>query len=321
VEADGISPDAWHQWFTPDGAVMLCPIPGTRAFQLQATPELDEQGDPLPPTLDSFQRLFDRHARVAGIQLGNPTWLSTWRVNVRMVDRYRVGRVFLAGDAAHVHPIAGGLGMNTGIQDAYNLGWKLALVLAGHAGSVLLDTYEEERLPVAAWTLDVTTDRLRTVLEAVKEPGAGVEAAATPEMGRGYRWSSLAAAGGAADPRVLRAGDRAPDAPCLDATGAPVRLFQLYAGAQFTLLGFGPGSSQAVRDVSAKYPHLVLAYSVDGHKPDLRDRDGHARRAYGITDDTLVLIRPDNYVACFAPADYTAAILAHLDDLHRTDRP
>ncbi|WP_416965373.1 FAD-dependent oxidoreductase, partial [Streptomyces sp. Agncl-13] len=195
VEAEGIGRDVWHQWFTPDGGgVMLCPMPGTNSFQFQAGPELDANGDPLPPTLESFQRIFDRHARVPGVTLTDPTWLSVWRVNVRMVDRMRAGRVFLAGDAAHVHPIAGGLGMNTGIQDAYNLGWKLALATAGRAGPGLLDTYEEERLPVAAWTLGISTDLYARVHEAVKEPGTGVEAAAPPPMGTGYRWSSLAAA-------------------------------------------------------------------------------------------------------------------------------
>ena len=73
-----------------------------------------------------------------------------------MVNRYRIGRVFLAGDAAHIHSPAGGQGMNTGIQDAYNLGWKLGLVLHG-ANASLLDTYEEERLPVAASVLGIST--------------------------------------------------------------------------------------------------------------------------------------------------------------------
>jgi 2-polyprenyl-6-methoxyphenol hydroxylase-like FAD-dependent oxidoreductase len=84
------------------------------------------------------------------VRLHDLTWRSSYRVNVRMVDRLRVDRVFLAGDAAHVHPIAGGLGMNSGIQDAYNLGWKLGLVLAGKATPDLLDTYDEERLPIAS---------------------------------------------------------------------------------------------------------------------------------------------------------------------------
>ncbi|MFJ8056802.1 FAD-dependent monooxygenase [Streptomyces sp. NPDC096142] len=322
VEAEGISRDVWHQWFASDGAgVMLCPMPGTNSFQFQSGPELDADGEPLPPSLESFQRIFERYAGVPGVTLTDPTWLSVWRVNVRMVDRLRVGRVLLAGDAAHIHPIAGGLGMNTGIQDAYNLGWKLALTTAGRADAGLLDTYEEERLPVAAWTLGISTDLYARVREAVREPGTGVEAAAPPPMGTGYRWSSLArsslahastsdasasdattvgdattvSAPAVGDPAVLRPGDRAPDAPCLDAAGDPVRLFQVYADPRFTLLGFGAEVAGAVGKLGVEHEGLVQAFAIDGG--DLRDHEGHARRAYGVTGPALVLVRPDNHIA------------------------
>src|SRR3712207_2767860 len=194
VVVDGLVDEAWHQWFGQDGAVLLSPFRGTTSWQLQASPERDAAGKVLPPSLEGFQRLFDRHARLPGVRLRGLTWTSTWTVNVRMVDRYRVGRVFLAGDAAHVHPIAGGLGMNTGIQDAWNLGWKLGLVATGHADPGLLDTYEEERLPVAAWTLDLTSERLRVVLDDIKVRGQGMDAVAVPEgtgLGINYRWSVL----------------------------------------------------------------------------------------------------------------------------------
>ncbi|MFD9407367.1 FAD-dependent monooxygenase [Streptomyces sp. NPDC059989] len=177
VTAPGLSREFWHQWFTSDGgAMLLCPIPGTDIFQLQASRELDERGEPLPPSLESFQRLFDRHARMPGIRLAEPTWLSAWRVNVRMAARIREGRAFLAGDAAHVHPIAGGLGMNTGIQDAAALGRTLAAALSGPAGEDVLGAYEAERLPVAAELLADTSRRMERVLAAVREPGNGTEA-------------------------------------------------------------------------------------------------------------------------------------------------
>ncbi|MFJ4825200.1 FAD-dependent oxidoreductase [Streptomyces bacillaris] len=189
--------DRWHQWFDLGGAVMLCPIPGTRTgWWFQAGPERDGAGRPLPPSVDGFRRLLTRHTGLPGRHLTRAELLSTYRVNVRMADRYRVGRVLLAGDAAHVHAIAGGLGMNTGIQDAFNLGWKLGQVLAGHADAALLDTYEEERLPVAAWTLGLTSDRLRATLEAIREPGGSLASAMTEEttgLGIGYRWSTLTA--------------------------------------------------------------------------------------------------------------------------------
>ncbi|MEV8531316.1 FAD-dependent monooxygenase [Streptomyces sp. NPDC051211] len=170
VRAPGLSRDVWHQWFTSDGeAIMLCPIPGTDVFQLQSSPERDADGRPLPPSEEGFQRLFDRHARMPGIRPTDPSWLSTWRVNVRKAGRMREGRAFLAGDAAHVHPIAGGLGMNTGIQDAAALARALS-------GETALDSYERERLPAAARLLADTTARMRRVVEAVRTPGIGTEA-------------------------------------------------------------------------------------------------------------------------------------------------
>ncbi|MGZ9934703.1 FAD-dependent oxidoreductase [Streptomyces sp. NC-S4] len=176
VRAPGLGRDVWHQWFTSEGGgILLCPMPGTDSFQLQASPERDERGEPLPPSLEGFQRIFDRHAGVPGIRLEDATWVSAWRVNVRMATRIREGRVFLAGDAAHVHPIAGGLGMNTGIQDAAALGRTLAAALTEPAGEEVLDGYQAERLPVAAAVLADTAERYERVVDAVRTPGRGTE--------------------------------------------------------------------------------------------------------------------------------------------------
>jgi hypothetical protein len=92
-------------------------LPGTDGFQVQASHELDVVGSPLEPTLHRSQQTFDRVAGVPGVRLHNLTWQSTHRVNVRMVDRLPGGPGIPRRDAAHVHPIAGGLGMNSGIQD------------------------------------------------------------------------------------------------------------------------------------------------------------------------------------------------------------
>ncbi|MEU9092557.1 FAD-dependent monooxygenase [Streptomyces sp. NPDC048428] len=318
VEVEGPDRGVWHQWFDEDGGVMLCPIPGTRSgWWFQAGPETDASGGPVPPSPESFRRLFAKHTRLPGELLTRATLLSTYRVNERMVDRYRVGRVLLAGDAAHVHAVAGGLGMNTGIQDAYNLGWKLARVASGRALPDLLDTYEEERLPIAARTLDFTSERLRATMEAIKKPGGGLDSAITPQtygLADGYRWSSLATCGGT---DRLRAGDRAPDAPCRDvATGTPRRLFEAFTGPHFTLLGFGPGTAQALREAAEAHNGDLRAYGVDAGGPhDLADDGGHARSAYGIgpDEDALVLVRPDNHVGLFAPAGDLEAVGAYLN--------
>ncbi|GIF20564.1 2-polyprenyl-6-methoxyphenol hydroxylase-like FAD-dependent oxidoreductase [Actinoplanes tereljensis] len=108
-----------------------------------------------PPTLEDFQ---ERLRAIAGTDFGvhSPRWLSRFGDATRLAERYRVGRVLLAGDAAHIHPPTGGQGLNLGVQDAFNLGWKLAAQIQGWAPDALLDTYQTERQPVAAEVLDNT---------------------------------------------------------------------------------------------------------------------------------------------------------------------
>ncbi|MFB9902370.1 FAD-dependent oxidoreductase [Allokutzneria oryzae] len=286
VEVDGLDRGYWHQWVDDDGAFMLCPFRDTPVWQVQTGPEFDADGRMVPPALETFQRRFEQHARVTGLRLRNATWMSSWKVNIRMVDRLRVGRVLLAGDSAHVHPIAGGLGMNTGIQDAWNLGWKLALVASGTAGAALLDTYEEERLPIAAWTLNLTSDRLDTVLANLYEPGSGLDTVAATEvsgLGINYRWSSLAAESFG----ELKAGDRAP-------TGSA-------SGPLFTVLGFGAGGRAAQSRVADERKDVVRA--------------GQAIEGFGIESDGLVLIRPDHHIAVISTEAGPA--LRYLDALTR----
>ena len=109
-----------------------------------------------PASAALFERLIAQRTGQANVHVSNVTWLSNYSINRRMVNHYRVGRAFVAGDAAHIHSPSGGQGMNTGIQDAFNLGWKLALVVKGRAPDRLLDTYEQERLPVAKAVLGGT---------------------------------------------------------------------------------------------------------------------------------------------------------------------
>jgi len=311
VEVDGLGRDAWHQWFTGDGAIMLCPLPGTSAFQVQASHELDQDGSPLEPTLERFQQTFDRVAGVPGVRLHSLAWRSSYQVNVRMVDQLQAGRVFLAGDAAHVHPIAGGLGMNSGIQDAYNLGWKLGLVIAGDATPGLLGTYEDERLPIASWLLDITSERLSAVLDAIKDKGGGVDAVATPELTQlmlRYPWSRLSRQT-TSRPTGPRAGDRAPDAPLRDAaTGRQTRLFDLFRGPHFTLLGIGERGVPVLGDTGTG---IVKPYLVG--PGGLLDDGGHVAHAYGT--DALILVRPDGYIGLVAHPAQTGSAGEYLRSL------
>jgi 2-polyprenyl-6-methoxyphenol hydroxylase-like FAD-dependent oxidoreductase len=132
----------WHE----DGVLLMIPLSETR-FRVIADLGPSTGGSPVTPTLDEVQAIIDRRGP-GGMKAVDPIWLSGFRINERKVKNYRSGRVFVAGDAAHVHSPAGGQGMNTGMQDAFNLAWKLALVCRGEAAEGLLDSYSIERSAV-----------------------------------------------------------------------------------------------------------------------------------------------------------------------------
>ncbi|MEO8814809.1 MAG: FAD-dependent oxidoreductase [Mycobacterium sp.] len=314
VRVDGLAADRWHQWSDPEqGFVALCPFPDSDTWQFQGVlfADLGPDGNWPEPGVAWFQQALNAVARRNDVRLSDPTWLSTWRVNVRMVDRLRVGRVLLAGDAAHVHPPTGGLGMNTGIQDAYNLGWKLAAVVAG-ADARLLDSYGEERLPIAGWTLGVSTDSLQQLGSGLSDGKfGGIAASASRDVHQlrlGYPWSSLAVDASGPVSSVI-AGHRAPDAPCRRPDGTAARLFDFLRGPQFTLLGFGietAGAVAALAGPGSPVRGVVIGMAGDSGA-DLIDTDGAVRRGYGVTGAGLLLIRPDGYVGVTAaPADAAA---------------
>lgn len=128
-------------------------------------PEVSDRAE--PPTLEDFQQAL---RTIAGTDFGvhSPRWLSRFGDATRLAERYRVGRVLLAGDAAHIHPPIGGQGLNLGVQDAFNLGWKLAAQIRGWAPETLLDTYQAERHPVAEAVLDNTRAQMELLST---EPG------------------------------------------------------------------------------------------------------------------------------------------------------
>jgi 2-polyprenyl-6-methoxyphenol hydroxylase-like FAD-dependent oxidoreductase len=321
VRIDGLDREHWHSWPKNEaGWLALCPLPSTDSFQFQAQIPVDEPDD---PTLERLQQIVNERTGRSDIRLHDATWLSLYRPNVRMVDRYRVGRVFLAGDAAHVHSPVGGQGMNTGIQDAYNLGWKLGQVLSG-ARDQLLDTYEEERLPVAASMLGITTKLHRQVLGVnTSEPRRGPE---TLQLGINYRGSSLAREVDNSSPNI-HAGDRAPDAPCSNSLGTSTRLFDAFRGPHFTLLAFGACHAGTATEMNQRCGSVVHTHSVlrtdtpigsATFSDSLFDIEGHAHRAYDAKDGTLVLVRPDSYVGFIANDDSLSGVQAYLENLVST---
>jgi 2-polyprenyl-6-methoxyphenol hydroxylase-like FAD-dependent oxidoreductase len=292
VEIEGLDRGTWHVWPLAKGCVLtLCPLPSTSNYQLTA---ILRSNTPVPDLSEPGIRRIIEKGTANSVRVGRVNWISLYRPQVRMVDRYRVGRVLLAGDAAHVHPPAGGQGLNTGVQDAYNLGWKLAHVLTGGPDS-LLNSYEAERLPIAAAVLGLSKRLLLT-----NNFKRGTE---TKQLGLHYRGGSLAENIGSSG--KVQAGDRAPDAPCEDTSGQPTRLFDAFRGTHFTLLAFGASHADTVRSATARWSSVlravrIVASDYADRPHDLVDRHGDAGTAYDVAGEALVLVRPDGYVGLFA---------------------
>ncbi|MFI8767010.1 FAD-dependent monooxygenase [Streptomyces sp. NPDC053792] len=279
------------------------------------------------PSLADLQavvdRLAPRPARLSGLR-----WSSVFRISHRIVDRYGRGRVFVAGDAAHIHPPTGAQGMNTGVQDACNLAWKLALVVRGEAGPALLDTYDAERRPVGEEVVG------RTVRHAVR----GIEA--DPEDRRtlllreaqllvGYRGGPLSGASygpeGAPQP-----GDRAPDCAGLrtPVAGYPLRLLDVLRGrAGHVVLLYGSGGAELAGAAAAAWtvgglPAVAIlaadaegsagpsAWPEDPSVPVYRDAAGEFGRLYLPDGATGFVIRPDGQLGARFPLAGTAAALS-----------
>lgn len=279
VEVEGLKSDAWYNWLSPEFglAFALFPFKNSNSWQLQAVMPPDANGNIPAPTLEGFNKLFAARTGMKKIRFTSSTWQSVYRVNVRMAERYRVGNAFIAGDACHVHSIAGGLGMNTGIQDAYNLGWKLAAVIHGEANDTLLDTYEEERMPIADQLLKTTSERQRVMMDAATAGKGAFETLATndgTQLNLNYRDSSLTVKSEAIQIKV-QPGDRAPDVRLSDGSW----LSDLLTGIEWKLLLFGKASL-----ISNKNLKIIKA------------DDEALFQTYGFSEG-MVLIRPDGYIA------------------------
>ncbi|MFT8462310.1 FAD-dependent oxidoreductase [Acetobacter persici] len=306
VRLEGLDRSVWHrfQLGSPATQVMICPLAGTDLFQVQAPVAMDGEIDLSPAGLTG---LIGARTGRGDITVRSVSWASVYAMSARLADRYRVGRVFIAGDAAHVHPPTGGQGLNTSVQDAYNLGWKLAAVLAG-APEVLLDSYEAERRPIALNML-----RLSTRLLGEAKQGTMRRDREARQLDICYRDSSLNVPGSVGG--KVQAGDRAPDAPCHGQAGQRTRLFMVFKGPHWTLLGY------ETRDRPSAISGVRIVTVGAGH--ELVDDDGHIAEAYGIEPGQWVLVRPDGYIAgIFSSAgleQQLARYLAHVLPLCPTD--
>lgn len=271
VILEGLGREAWSTWRGAAGMLGLCPLPHSDRFQVMMSLQAGED-----PALDleTVRAMVRTRSERDDLHVVSVEWLSVFTPSLALAEHYGVGRAFLIGDAAHVHPPTGAQGLNTSIQDAYNLGWKLALVVGG-ATPRLLETYEEERHPVGRGVLSLAGGL------SGASSGLSVRGRATQQLDLSYRGSRLARQ--ESDPGAVAAGDRAPDAPYDGATG-PSRLFEAFKGPHFTLLLFGSAPDQVGLE---RLPVRVLRLPAAGS----------AAQAYGIERDGLVLVRPDGYLA------------------------
>jgi 2-polyprenyl-6-methoxyphenol hydroxylase-like FAD-dependent oxidoreductase len=307
ISLEGLDRDHWHRWGESSrGQISLCPLQGANLFQLQAPIPLEGEID---LSADGLTAMLAMRTGRNDLRVQHVAWASAYVMNARLADRYRAGRVFLVGDAAHIHPPTGGQGLNTSLQDAYNLGWKLAAVLDG-APDALLDTYEAERRPIAAGVLGLSTN----LLKAAQQRGDMGRGRDTQQLDLGYPDSPLSLQTRPCSTRV-RAGDRAPDAPCRDGEGRSIRLFELFQGPHWTLLSCGP----ACDPPPAVGPGLLVR--VIGAGGDIADDAGHIRDAYGLADGDQVLVRPDGYIGAIVSSGQAGALKTYFAQVGLSSNP
>jgi pentachlorophenol monooxygenase len=334
---------AMHQVDGVTDDLLVCiPLPGRNRYRMSMLVP-DDLGGSQPekdgiahgfegarkPELHHIQAVIDRLSPEP-TTARNLRWSSVFRISHRIVDAYGRGRVFIAGDAAHIHPPTGAQGMNTGIQDAHNLAWKLALAVAGRAAPGLLDSYDAERRPVGEEVVGRTVRSARQGIGA-DSTDLGYVIRREGQLLIDYADSPLITAGPVSDPT---AGQRAPDATGLTraAVSGPQRLYDLLNRRDHAVLCYADGDAgadvvatfEALTDAAASAArgplecYLIAAPSADVDAtvlPLIWDADGHFAQQYSTAGTSVFVVRPDGYLGYRASGTDTDALVAHL---HKT---
>ena len=320
--------DSMHTFFAPDGPVVVLAM---RDGRMRFLAEVhDAPGTPLNmnPTQDELQAILDR--RIGGIRVLRSHWLTNFEIRHARVPAYRWGRVFLAGDAAHIHSPAGGQGMNTGMQDAFNLTWKLAAVINADAGDTLLDSYEAERGPVAdsvitytnrltkAGTLSGVPRRIRDVVVRIlsRVPATRqVMAETVEEVNVNYQDSPIAVGRPPRHAKVV-AGQHVPHAT----DEAVQKQLRAVCGAQTLGHVVLTVAARQVAPAAGGPGHVQVLVTGDGvpvagYDAVVADPKGVVAQRLGLKNGGRVVIRPDGYIGAIAAladtttiADYFAKI-------------
>lgn len=316
--------------FDKNGLVAIFPI-GAHRWRLFS--DLGKSNDKVrKSTLKDVQRVLDERTSTGWTAI-DTHWVSHFTVNERQIENYRHGRVLLAGDAAHVHSPAGGQGMNTGMQDAQNMAWKLALHMRGGADESLIDTYQEERYPIGRFVVTGSGRLLksamlsnvvaRTARNTLVHFAMGVPAIrqrfrdALSEDGLNYRKSSLSDGSGS---KGLRSGEVLPNG-IVQIDGVDVSIYHLLRGNSATLIVVGDSVPEGL---PTRFGYDEAGFSIEvkriGPDGDATDPDGSCTALLG-GEGSLVLVRPDAVVATMttSPGDITHWIDTRLvDAVHST---
>jgi 2-polyprenyl-6-methoxyphenol hydroxylase-like FAD-dependent oxidoreductase len=311
--------DAAHAFFRPDGLpVIFFPM---REHRWRLTLPFAGSRGRQAPTLAEIQQLTDQRAP-RPVTVSDPTWLANFRCHRRSAGAYRRGRVLLAGDAVHIHTPAGGQGLNTGIMDAHNLGWKLALVASGRASDTLLDSYGAERRPVAEDVLKLThalvhygslshpvKRRVRDIVVPALGRSPVIQRRAARRLSHvyvSYPPGPLARQGRGRGGPV--AGQRMPDIG-VRTDGAATTLYRVLRGGRHVLV------------VPAAHAAGLLGDA--GLRPYRGDLDVVTPATGGDDTGPVVLVRPDGHVAARGRPGRLEAVTGYLRDLFTepADRP
>jgi 2-polyprenyl-6-methoxyphenol hydroxylase-like FAD-dependent oxidoreductase len=349
LEVDGdLEQDVAHAFLGAGGMLFFFPLRSPATWRMlgmrppgDATEPEQERSE---PSLADVQAIAD--AFTGGmLKLRDPVWLTYFRLHHRHAARYRAGRVFLAGDAAHVHSPAGAQGMNTGIQEAWNLGWKLALVAQGEADEALLDSYEAERRPIGRLVLrftdraaSIATSRsrivrlLRTQIAPRLIPvvlrfsrGRAYGFRTLSQLGIHYRRSPAVQEGEPALRRGPRAGDRLPDARIVR-DGRDGWLQDALAAPTYHLLLCGPADGWDTDRVAAlleRYGGLVTVHRLarEAAPGVLHDVNGQAFARLGVGQAAHYLVRPDGHIGYRSAGTDLHAVERYLARWFPGDRP
>lgn len=308
--------------YLSDKGPLACFPMGNKRYRIVMTAPQGSTGD---PALTDIEQEFKKRSSDPA-QFSHPVWLTQFSIHHRQIQQYRYGRIFVAGDAAHIHSPMGGQGLNTGMQDIYNLVWKLALVQKEKSNVDLLNSYHAERFPVGQAVLKKTDIMTRMILLknplAISLRNAFIQCVTSfktiknimvndiAELNISYAKSPIVHQSGSF--KQLKAGKYIPDFQLTDSeTGQKVQRNAIIDGTLHHLFLFNNHSMENIQDLmhqanalaeqhaTTLQVHLVFLNKPDSSSPQIKiwiDEDQQVHKQFGIMNPTLVLIRPDKYI-------------------------